>query len=174
MTDEIDKIRIYGDPVLRKPSEKVTEFDSSLVELEDRLVESMFFHENGIGLSAPQIGESRKILVIDLSFGENTGKIITMANPEIVETEGECTLEEGCLSVPGIFETVVRPVKIFARYQDIDGKEREIETGDFLARVIQHEADHLEGILFVDRLSTIKRKLLSKKLRTLAKEGVVG
>ena len=174
MTDEIDKIRIYGDPVLRKPSEKVTEFDDSLVELEDRLVESMFFHENGIGLSAPQIGESRKILVIDLSFGENTGKILTMVNPEIVETEGECTLEEGCLSVPGIFETVVRPVKIFARYQDIDGKEREIETGDFLARVIQHEADHLEGILFVDRLSTLKRKLLSKKLRTLAKGGVVG
>jgi len=174
MTDEIDKIRIYGDPVLRKPSEKVTEFDSSLVELEDRLVESMFFHENGIGLSAPQVGESRKILVIDLSFGENTGKILTMVNPEIVESEGECTLEEGCLSVPGIFETVARPVKIFARYQDIDGNEREIETGDFLARVIQHEADHLEGILFVDRLSTIKRKLLSKKLRTLSKGGVVG
>ena len=174
MTDEIDKIRIYGDPVLRKPSEKVTEFDGSLAKLEDRLVESMFSYESGIGLSAPQIGESRKILVIDLSFGENTGKILTMVNPEIVETEGECTLEEGCLSVPGIFETVVRPVKIFARYQDIDGNEREIETGDFLARVIQHEADHLEGILFVDRLSTIKRKLLSKKLRTLAKGGVVG
>lgn len=174
MSDEIDKIRIYGDPVLRKPSEKVTEFDSSLVELEDRLVESMFSYDNGIGLSAPQIGESLKILVIDLSFGENTDKILTMVNPEIVETEGECTLEEGCLSVPGIFETVVRPVKIFVRYQDIDGNEREMETGDFLARVIQHEADHLEGILFVDRLSTIKRKLLSKKLRTLAKGGVVG
>jgi len=174
MIEEIDKIRIYGDPVLKKNGTEITEFDRNVIELADRLVESMFYNQNGIGLAAPQIGESRRMLVIDQSFGEEFDNILTMVNPEILESEGENTLEEGCLSVPGIFEQVVRPAKIFARYQDLDGNVKEIESDDFLARVIQHEVDHLNGILFVDRLSTVQRKLISKKLKALAKEGYIG
>lgn len=168
MTDDIEKIRIYGDPVLRIPTEEITEFDGTVFRLADRLVESMYSNQNGIGLSAPQIGESLQILVIDRSFGEKFDDILTMVNPKILAAEGAITLEEGCLSVPGIYEPVERPLKIHVSYQDLDGNEHEIESDDFLARVIQHEIDHLDGVLFVDRLSTVRRKLLSKKLRSLA------
>lgn len=171
MSDTIEKIRIYGDPVLRKVSGEVTEFNGELAELEEKLIDAMFAHSNGIGLSAPQIGVSKQMLVIDTSFGEEYDKIFTMVNPVIVSTEGEITIEEGCLSIPGIYEPVTRPSKIFVRYRDMDGNEREIENDDYLARVIQHEADHLNGVLFVDRIGTVRRTLLSKKLKTLTKEG---
>lgn len=173
MNDTIDSIRIYGDPVLRKESEEIAEFDDSVAELEERLVDSMFSHENGIGLSAPQIGVSKRMLVIDTSFGENFDSILTMVNPVILEADGEATLEEGCLSVPGIYEPVTRYARVVVKYRDIEGGEHTIERDDFLARVIQHEMDHLNGILFVDRLSTVRRTLLGKKLRSLAHEGVV-
>ena len=169
MCNEIEKIRVYGDPVLRKMAEKVTDFDSNLQELVDRMNQVMY-EKNGIGLAGPQVGISHKIVTIDLSFGEEVDNILTMINPEILNKEGEATFEEGCLSVPGIFEELLRSAKIFARYQDIDGEVQEIEADTMLARVIQHEVDHLEGILFVDRLSTVKRNLLAKQLRSIAKE----
>ena len=137
MTDDIERIRIYGNTVLRKHAEKITEFDENLRRLSDRMVETLFAHENGIALAAPQIDVSRKLVVIDLSFGEEYDKILTMVNPEILETEGEDILEEGCLSVPGIFEEVVRSKKIHVRFQNLDGDMKEIETDDFLARVIR-------------------------------------
>jgi len=171
MEDTIEKIRIYGDPVLRKISDEVTGFDDDLREIEDRLIDTMFSYRNGIGLSAPQIGISKRVLVIDQSFGEEYDNILTMVNTEIIESAGEITVEEGCLSVPEIYEPVTRPGKIVARYRDIDGEMHEIENDEFLARVIQHELDHLNGILFVDRINQVRRKLLSKRLRTLSKEG---
>ena len=174
MTDNVEKVRIYGDPVLRKRAEEIITFDNSLRELADRMVEILYREKNGVGLAGLQVGVSRRISVIDLSFGEEVDNILTLINPEILETGGEDIMEEGCLSVPGIYEDVVRAAKILARYQDLDGKEHEIEAEGFLARVIQHETDHLDGILFVDRLSPLKRRLLSKKLRTLAKEGKAG
>lgn len=164
------KVRIYGDPVLRKSAENVTEFDENLRVLVDNITETMF-EDNGIGLAAPQVGISKKITVIDLSFGKEADKILTLINPEITDRVGECSFEEGCLSVPGIYEEVVRPGKLRLRFQDINGKDHYTEVQGFLATIIQHELDHLDGILFVDRLSTVKRNILAKTLRLLSEEG---
>lgn len=163
------QIRIYGDPVLRKSTEIVSEFNEKLRDLVNNMVETMYV-DNGIGLSAPQVGISKKIVVIDRSFGEKVDDITVLINPEILDREGTCSLEEGCLSVPAIYEEIVRPENIRVRYQDTDGNEYEMDANSMLARVIQHESDHLDGILFVDRLSTVKRNLLAKTLSALAKE----
>ena len=164
------KVRVYGDPALRENTEVVTDFDENLRDLVDNMIETMF-EDNGIGLAAPQIGISKKIAVIDLSFGEEIGNVMTLINPEILKKEGKCSLEEGCLSVPGIYEEVLRPENVRVRYQDINGNELEKDIDGLLSRVIQHESDHLEGVLFVDRLSAVKRNLLVKTLRSLAEEG---
>ena len=164
------KVRIYGDPVLRKSTDSVTEFDNNLSDIVHNMIEAMY-EGNGIGLAAPQVGISKKIIVIDTSFGENADSALHLINPEIIETKGECLLEEGCLSIPGVYEEIVRPEKILVTYFDSDGNEQKIDADGLLSRVIQHEMDHLDGILFVDRLSTVKRNLLAKTLRTFAKEG---
>jgi len=164
------KVRIYGDPVLRKSTDIITEFDTNTSDFVNNMIKTMYVG-NGIGLAAPQVGISKKIVAIDSSFGENTDSAIQLINPEIVETEGECILEEGCLSIPGVYEEVVRPEKIWFKYFDIDGNEQNMDADGLLSRVIQHELDHLDGILFVDRLSTVKRNLLAKTLRSMAKEG---
>lgn len=164
------KVRIYGDPALRENTEIVAAFNKNLNDLVDSMIETMY-EDNGIGLAAPQIGIFKKIAVIDLSFGEEVGNVMTLINPEILKTEGECSLEEGCLSVPGIYEEVLRSDNIRVRYQDFDGNELEKDVDGLLARIIQHESDHLEGVLFVDRLSTVKRNLLAKTLRALADGG---
>jgi peptide deformylase len=162
-------LRHFGDPVLRKPTEPVTVFDLELRAFVDRMIETLY-EENGLGLAAPQMGDLRKIVIIDLSFGEEVENTLTLVNPEIVSREGECIMEEGCLSIPGIFEDVARPEKIRIKYQDVDGTVYETDADGLLARVIQHEADHLEGILFVDHLSPLTRKLLAKALREIAEE----
>ena len=164
------RVRIYGDPTLRESAEVVAEFDENLRDLVDNMTETMF-EDNGIGLAAPQIGISKKIVVIDLSFGKEIGNVMTLINPEILDMEGKCSLEEGCLSVPGIYEQILRPENIRVKYQNIDGDELEKDVDGFLARVIQHESDHLKGVLFVDRLSAVKRNLLAKTLRSLAEGG---
>ncbi len=163
------KIRIYGDPVLRKGTVPVSGFDQNLHDIVKNMIDTMY-NDNGIGLSAPQIGISDKIIVVDRSFGERVDDVITLINPEIFETEGECALEEGCLSVPGVYEELVRPEKIMIRFQDIEGNVHETDADGMMARVVQHESDHLDGILFVDRLSAVKRKLLAKTLRLLKEE----
>ena len=167
----VHKIRIYGDPVLRKSAETVTEFDDKIRGLADDLAETMYSEFNGVGLAAPQIGYSKRLIVIDLSYGEQKDGLITLINPEIIEAEGENILEEGCLSVPEIYENVARAQRIKVRFRNLDGDEQEMDVEDFLARVIQHESDHLDGILFIDRLSTVKRNILAKTLRELAREG---
>ena len=164
------KVRIYGDPVLRKNTDIVIQFDKNTSDFVNNMIETMY-EGNGIGLAAPQVGILEKIVVIDTSFGETTDSAIQLINPEIVETEGECILEEGCLSIPGVYEEVVRPEKIWVKYFDINGNEQNTDADGLLARVIQHELDHLDGVLFVDRLSTVKRNLLAKTLRAMAMEG---
>ena len=137
------------------------------------MIDTMYM-DNGIGLAAPQVGISKKIIVVDPTFGDDENSLRDMINPEIIETEKECELEEGCLSIPGVFEMVTRPEKITVKYHDVDGEEHRLEADGLLARVIQHEIDHLEGILFIDRLSTVKRNLLSKTLREIEEEGNKG
>jgi len=169
MASRNSKLRRFGDPVLRQATEPVTVFDHELTEFVDRMSDALY-EENGLGLAAPQMGDHRKVVIIDLSFGEEVENTLPLVNPEIIAHEGECVMEEGCLSVPGIFEDVTRPEVIRLKYQDVDGAAHEIEADGILARVIQHEVDHLEGILFIDRLSTVKRTLLAKALREIAEE----
>jgi peptide deformylase len=168
MTDnQTLKLYRYGSPVLKKRAEAVTEFDDELRDFVSRMANTLY-EENGVGLAAPQVGVSRRIVVIDLSFGEEVDRILPMINPEILSSEGECTLEEGCLSIPGIYEDVVRAERIYVRYSDPEGRPREMDAEGYLARVIQHESDHLDGILFVDRLGAVKRTFLAKALREIA------
>ena len=166
-------IKILGDPILKQETEPVTEFDHELAEIAENMIDTMY-DGCGIGLSAPQVGLLKKIIVVDPSFGEDENSLFGMINPEITETENECELEEGCLSIPGVFEFVTRPEKITVKYQDVEGNKHVLEADGMLSRVIQHEIDHLEGILFIDRLSTVKRNLLAKTLREIEEEGIRG
>jgi peptide deformylase len=169
MAERIEKIYRYGSPVLRQKAEPVTSFDGELRAFVERMAETLYA-ENGLGLAAPQVGVPRRLAVVDLSFGEEVDSILSMVNPEILESEGECTMEEGCLSIPGVFEEVVRPKRIRVRYLDLNGEAVETDADGFLARVMQHEIDHLEGVLFVDRIGAAKRALLAKTLREIAEK----
>ena len=154
----------WGDPVLHAPSAPVKEFDGSLATLVQDMVETMYAAP-GIGLAAPQIGVPLRVIVIDLSVGEEKDALITVVNPEFVEREGEQRHEEGCLSVPGFGGTPVRPARVVVKGLDPDGRERVYTATDLLARAFCHEIDHIDGLLFVDRLTPLKRDLLKRKLR---------
>lgn len=167
------KIHLYGDPVLREPAEDVTEFDKALETLAADMVQTMF-DADGIGLAAPQVGLSKRFLVIGIPTGEDakTRKVLAMANPEIVDESDELEIyEEGCLSIPGITEEVERPADVTVRYQNLKGEEVTLEAHGVMARVIQHEMDHLDGVLFVDRISPLKKTLLRGRLKRLQEEG---
>ena len=166
-------IRIYGDPVLREQSREVASFDEKLSDFAGYLVKAMQ-DDSGLGLAAPQIGVLDRVVAIDRSFGESGDDIWVLVNPEVIETDGKCTFEEGCLSVPGIYEDVVRPESVRLKYQDLDGVEHVVDVDGLLARVFQHEADHLDGVLFVDRLSVVKRQILARSLKSLAEKGTIG
>jgi peptide deformylase len=158
----------WGDPVLHAPSTPVKEFDGSLAELVKDMVETMYAAP-GIGLAAPQIGVPLRVIVIDLSVGEEKEKLIALVNPEFVEREGEQRHEEGCLSVPGFGGSPVRPAKVVVKGLDLHGQERVYTGTDLLARAFCHEIDHVDGLLFVDRLTPLKRDLLKRKLRKRAR-----
>jgi peptide deformylase len=134
------------------------------------MIETMYAAP-GIGLAAPQIGVAARILVIDLSVGKRGGEIITLVNPEFVEREGMQLEEEGCLSVPGFNATVARPARAVVRGFDREGIERTVEGTGLLARALQHEIDHLDGMLFLDRLRGIKRDVMVRKIRKLQRTG---
>jgi peptide deformylase len=170
--DEMNDIRIYGDPVLRERAAEVEDFDDDLLAFAARLAETMY-DNFGLGLAAPQVGVSSRVIALDLTLGEGDDNALVMVNPEILESEGECTMSEGCLSVPGIYEELTRPERVRVRYRDVHGVEREIVADGVLGRAAQHEIDHLNGVLFVDRLSSVKRQLLAKSLHELAEEGSV-
>lgn len=166
----IREIVKYPDPILQRPTEKITEFNDELRQLADDMFESMY-KAAGIGLAAPQIGLSKRITVIDLSNKENPAEKIILINPEIVEKEGRQYAEEGCLSLPDIREKVSRASRVKVRAQDLQGEWFELEGTELLARAFQHEIDHLDGILFLWRLSALKRDLILRKIRKLQKTG---
>ncbi len=164
-------IRKYGDDVLRKPAEPVTEFDESLQKLINDMVETMYAAP-GVGLAANQVGISKRLMLIDLSVGKRPGELHVIINPEIIETQGEITDEEGCLSIPDFVEVVTRPERVKLRYIDRNGEEREMWGEGLMARAMCHEVDHLNGTLFVDRLRGLKRDRILKKIQKLAKSGM--
>lgn len=161
----------YGDPVLDNEAAEITEFDTpELHKLIEDMFESMYAHK-GVGLAAVQIGIAKKIAVIDCSAGESEDDKLVIINPVIVHTEGKQTEEEGCLSVPGFRERVTRPNKVTAKAQDVKGNEFEVTGEELLARALLHETDHLNGRLFLNHVSRLKRDLIRRKIRKLRKAG---
>jgi peptide deformylase len=160
----IRRIHTVGDPVLTKVAEKIQAIDEDILQLANDMVQTM--HEApGVGLSAPQVNISRRLITIDLSLGKNPEELIILVNPEILSQEGSCLSEEGCLSVPGYSEKVDRPARVTVKGLDLSGEEKMYEAEDLLARAFCHEIDHLDGKLFIDRLSPLKRQLIKRKLR---------
>jgi peptide deformylase len=160
----------YGEAVLHAPAAPVERFDDSIRALFDDMVTTMYAAP-GIGLAAPQVGVPLRLIVIDLSVGEDPSQMIKLANPEILERDGEQKHEEGCLSIPGYAGSPTRPARVTVRGLDPDGAERVYTATDLLARAFCHEIDHLDGLVFVDRLSPLKRDLVRRKLRKRVREG---
>jgi len=154
----------YGHPVLHAPARPVEAIDTSILTLLDDMTDTMYAAP-GIGLAAPQIGVPLRVMVVDLSVGEDPSQHIALINPEILRREGEQRLDEGCLSVPGFEGAPVRPASVTIRGLGRDGAERVLEGTSLLARAFCHEVDHLDGLLFVDRLSPLKRDLMRRRLR---------
>lgn len=166
-------IRKYGDDVLRRPAEPVTEIDASLHRLIDDMVDTMYAAP-GVGLAANQVGVSKRLAVVDLSVGKRPDELHVFINPEIVEVEGQITEEEGCLSIPDFVEVVTRPERVKLRYLDRNGVEREMWGDGLMARAMCHEIDHLNGTLFVDHLRGFKKDRILKKIGKLARSGMWG
>lgn len=160
----------FGDPVLQFRASDVPLIDSDLHKLIDDMIETMYAAP-GIGLAAPQVGVPLRVFVVDLSVGRKAEDLIVMVNPEFVEREGMQLEEEGCLSVPGFNATVVRPTRAILQGLDRAGERRTVEASGLLARAFQHEMDHLDGTLFVDRLRGIKRDLIVRKIRKMIRAG---
>jgi peptide deformylase len=158
----------YGDPRLLAPNAPVERFDDELRQMVADLVETCHAAP-GLGLAGPQVGINLQVAVVDLSVGEDPSAVVVLANPEILETEGEIRSEEGCLSIPGLTETVARPARVKLRAFDADGRRREIEGTDLLARALLHETDHLHGRLFIHRLTGIKGELVRKRVERSAR-----
>ncbi|HVI08774.1 MAG TPA: peptide deformylase [Candidatus Binatia bacterium] len=160
----------FGNPVLEKPSEKVTVFDEDLKALIDDMFESMYA-ARGVGLAAPQIGISRRIAVVDVTFKEDPDAKLVLINPEIIRKEGKHTQSEGCLSIPDFRENVTRPNVVTIRAQDADGNVFEKTGEELLARAFLHETDHLNGKLYLSHISALKRDLIKRRIRKLIKAG---
>ncbi len=162
-------IRLYPDPVLRARCREVETFDSDLTRLVDDMVETMHAAP-GIGLAAPQVGVDLRVAVVDLSVGEAADALLVLVNPRIVEQEGSAADVEGCLSLPGITEKVERPTRIVVEAAHASGEPFSVEAEDWMARAICHELDHLDGVLFTDRLSGLKKDKAKRALRRLVEE----
>jgi len=164
------EIMIYGCPVLNEKAEPVTDIKDNIVRLARDMVFTMHAAP-GIGLAAPQVNHSLKLIAIDLSVGEKKEQLIVLLNPELLEQEGEAFMEEGCLSVPEINEKVSRPGRVVVRGTTLDGKDITLEAKDLLARVFCHEIDHLEAKLFVEHLSPLKQRLIKQKFKKKRESG---
>jgi len=160
----------YGDPVLEKAAEAVTAFDDALKKLVEDMFESMYAAK-GVGLAAPQIGISKRIAVVDVTFKEDPDAKLILVNPEIVHKEGRQRGTEGCLSLPEFREEVTRAQKVTVRAQDANGEFFEHTGEELLARAFLHETDHLNGKLYISHISVLKRDLIKRKVRKLAKAG---
>jgi len=165
------EIRIYPDPVLKERAKEVEDFGPSLWELVDDMFETMY-KRGGVGLAANQVGVLKRVVVIDLDSGkEGQGKNqLVLVNPEIVSAQGEVVAEEGCLSLPGLYKKVKRAERVVVRARNREGKEFTLEAEGLLSRAIQHEVDHLNGILFIDRLSPLQRRLALEKYKKLKRQ----
>lgn len=153
------KVRIIGDSILRKKTTDVEEFNDNLKSNINEMIDTMH-KEDGIGLAAPQVGLDKSLLVIDISSIDDSEGPTAFINPKIVDSSGEAVYEEGCLSIPGVREEVLRPEEIILQYQDVNGIKHKETFSGWQSRVLQHEVDHLNGILFVDRISPVKKQLL--------------
>lgn len=167
----IRPILLYGDPRLEADNSPVTEFGPELATLVGDLFETGW-SAPGLGLAAPQIGVNLRLATIDLSVGKAPGDKIVLANPEIVATEGKATLEEGCLSFPGLFTNLTRPRKLTVRAQDEHGEWRTIAAEGLLAQAVCHEVDHLAGVLLVHHLRGVKRQMFLRRVAKMRKLGV--
>ncbi len=157
-------IIVAPDPRLKRAAEPLARVDRDIRRLMDGMLEAMH-GANGIGLAAPQVGELRRVIVVDVSQPEEPANPLLMANPEIVWSSDDwVTGEEGCLSLPDHYADVVRPLAVRFRYHDQDNVVRELEADGLLAKCVQHEIDHLEGVLFVDHISALKRNIILRKL----------
>jgi peptide deformylase len=160
----------YGDPVLEKAGSTIQKFDEELETLAEDMFASMYAAQ-GVGLAAPQIGKSMRLAVVDVTTGKNPEAKIVLVNPEIIHAEGEAREEEGCLSIPGFRGYVIRPQFVTVRAQNLKGETFEIRGENLLARAFCHEIDHLNGVLFLQHLSMLKRDLIKRKIKKLRKEG---
>ena len=167
---KIHEVVKYPDPVLARPGVPVTVFDESLRTLVAEMFESMYVAQ-GIGLAAPQISISKRLTVIDISFKKNPQEKLVLINPEVVDQRGKQVEEEGCLSLPDIREKVQRAAWVKVKAQNEHGEWFEVEGEELLARALLHEIDHLNGVLFIDRISRLKRELVLRKIRKLQKNG---
>jgi peptide deformylase len=158
-------IRIFGDPVLRQQAREITDIDGRLVKLVDEMFETMYAAP-GLGLAAPQVGVQQRLFVYDVGEGPRT-----LVNPEIVETDGEWLFDEGCLSVPGLSWDILRPKRIHLVGRDLEGNEVSVEADELESRLFQHELDHLEGVLLVERLDEDQRREARRALRELTLKG---
>ena len=166
----IYKILKYGDPVLEKPGAIIKKFDAELEQLAEDMFATMYASQ-GVGLAAPQVGKSIRLTVVDVTTGKNPEAKIVMVNPEIIHAEGEVREEEGCLSIPGFRGYVIRPQFVTVRAQNAKGETFEIRGENLLARAFCHELDHLNGVLFLQHLSILKRDLIRRKIKKLRKQG---
>lgn len=162
------EIRKYPDDVLKKVAEPVNEINGELQKLIDDMIETMY-SSNGVGLAASQVGVLKRIIVVDTSSRQEGQSLLVLINPEIVDCQGEILSEEGCLSIPGFITKLKRKEKVFLRALDRQGNPVEIEADGLLSRALQHEVDHLNGILIVDRLSPLKKDLFRRKYSKLKK-----
>ena len=166
------KIAHYPEPVLLTVGKPVLddEFDADLERLVGDMFETMY-EAGGVGLAAPQVFESRRLFVMDVPDEQGNSNKLTLINPEIISVEGEQVGEEGCLSFPGLFQTVQRQMRVIVRAQDVKGRELEHDLKDLAARCVLHETDHCDGIVFLDRMSALKRQLAKRKIKALQKTG---
>jgi peptide deformylase len=165
---ELD-LRYYGDPILRQKARNVETFDDSLKKIAEKMFEIMYEHE-GIGLAGNQAGVLLRLIVLDVPLDDENRAVLALVNPVIRSRSGEDTSEEGCLSIPEIRGDVTRPDRIVVEALNLQGEKVAFEAEGLLARAVQHEIDHLDGILFVDRISPVRRKLLETRLKQLAQE----
>ena len=154
----------YGNPILNRVANPVVSFDEELAELSKSMVETMY-DASGVGLAAPQVGVLTRLMVVDSTGGEKNDSLIVLVNPKIITIEGDQFEEEGCLSIPSFSERVHRPKKVVGSARGIDNEELVIEGEDLLSRILIHEIDHLNGVLFIDHLSVIKRDIIKRKIR---------
>jgi peptide deformylase len=160
----------YGDSVLTQRAAEVTEFDASLRKLVDDMFETMY-GAPGVGLAAPQVGVLKRLFVMDCSSGKNKPQKVALINPVIETEEGEQVGDEGCLSFPGIYVQVKRPMRLVVRAQDVDGSPYKLDVMELEARCVAHETDHLDGELFISYLSPLKRDLTKRKIKKRIKQG---